>query len=72
LWLPVEVAAADPVIVSAGQVVAQVDIELHQVFQYHPVHLLQSPLVQVVLPGPDNQVVYLPMVAKEMTQFLVL
>jgi hypothetical protein len=68
----VEVAVADPVIVSAGQVVAQVDIELHQVFQYHPVHLLQSPLVQVALLVRDNRTTHPPMVAKEMTQFLAL
>jgi hypothetical protein len=51
-----------------------VDLEQQPVFQYHPVHLLQSPLVQVVLLGLDNQVqvVYLPMVVTEITQFLAL
>jgi hypothetical protein len=70
--LLVEVAAEAPGIVSEEQVVVPVDIELHQAFQYHLVHLLQSPLVQVALLAREIRTTHRPMVAKEMIQILVL
>jgi hypothetical protein len=69
LVVAVEVA---PGIVSEEQEVVPVDIELHQVFQYHPVHLLQSQLVPVAPLVRDKQTTHQPTVATEMTQFLAL
>jgi hypothetical protein len=70
--LPVAEAAVAPGIVSEEQVEVLVDLEQQPVFQYHLDLLLLLLLAPVVLLGLDNQVVYLPMVVTEMTQFLAL